>query len=607
MSSNRRRKRRREREEMDRLLRDGQATPDDLANLLDDPTIPGVEPFSLRTWTQSSGWETTATGDVPLIGQNRSVASPIREALERPAESVADALLVRHPEPAGGNPPVADAGTWGHDLSAGWGDQQYQAAYHQLSFPAWDRLFRGEPVQRPYLTQPELSAVQRRYDKLMEEMAALWETELYSLRAWERYWRMFQLSTLSWPDRPPNYDVDDAEMAEGGTMPLFFGLVRLDPAMARKDFRAVAERYDEERAKLLADPLGGDEAAFWRAVAAAPDDDLPRLVYADRLDERGDPFGGWIRASIAGEEDGVAYYRTYIGDRLGDKIVRLLGLELRGDSTHCPLEREAFRTTDRLSWGWDRGFPVSLAMPARYLEHFLAQRGDGVTGYEHDDPGLLCPVLPIKQLVITTPFSPERDFGHWVMSKASKVEQVVVVGNGRSSRRSANHTRHQFRNAVVLYTLGSQTYLTESLVRPPGQTRLLVLGEYVGREWQRLQMLGPNRTRHQDWNGYRPSIAFTHGLTVVNCPCEQQVQLGQHAWVNPGTPMFFVWGQCPSCYTVYMDGDPVPIMDNDQWAALRNAGVYEDVMWEAGNYAGRIEPSVSGFPVGRPRSLGDVQ
>src|SRR4051812_6593207 len=42
-----------------------------------------------------------------------------------------------------------------------------------------------------------------------------------------------------------------------------------------------------------------DHAAFWSAVAAAPDDDLPRLIYADWLDERGDVRGEFIRLQIA--------------------------------------------------------------------------------------------------------------------------------------------------------------------------------------------------------------------------------------------------------------------------------------------------------------------
>jgi uncharacterized protein (TIGR02996 family) len=40
-----------------------------------------------------------------------------------------------------------------------------------------------------------------------------------------------------------------------------------------------------------------DDVAFWKAMIAAPEDDLPRLIYADYLDERGDPAGEIIRGS----------------------------------------------------------------------------------------------------------------------------------------------------------------------------------------------------------------------------------------------------------------------------------------------------------------------
>jgi uncharacterized protein (TIGR02996 family) len=41
-----------------------------------------------------------------------------------------------------------------------------------------------------------------------------------------------------------------------------------------------------------------DDEAFIRAVVAAPADDAPRLVYADWLDERGDPRGAFLRAEL---------------------------------------------------------------------------------------------------------------------------------------------------------------------------------------------------------------------------------------------------------------------------------------------------------------------
>src|SRR5437660_10147305 len=42
-----------------------------------------------------------------------------------------------------------------------------------------------------------------------------------------------------------------------------------------------------------------DQALLLRAVLAAPDDDAPRLIFADWLEERGDPRGPFIRAQCA--------------------------------------------------------------------------------------------------------------------------------------------------------------------------------------------------------------------------------------------------------------------------------------------------------------------
>lgn len=41
-----------------------------------------------------------------------------------------------------------------------------------------------------------------------------------------------------------------------------------------------------------------DDEAFLRAIVAAPADEAPRLVYADWLDERGDPRGAYLRATV---------------------------------------------------------------------------------------------------------------------------------------------------------------------------------------------------------------------------------------------------------------------------------------------------------------------
>jgi uncharacterized protein (TIGR02996 family) len=45
--------------------------------------------------------------------------------------------------------------------------------------------------------------------------------------------------------------------------------------------------------------MGEPEAAFWAAIATAPNDDLPKLVFADWLDDRGDPWGACLRWVVA--------------------------------------------------------------------------------------------------------------------------------------------------------------------------------------------------------------------------------------------------------------------------------------------------------------------
>jgi uncharacterized protein (TIGR02996 family) len=42
-----------------------------------------------------------------------------------------------------------------------------------------------------------------------------------------------------------------------------------------------------------------DEFAFWKEIIASPDDDLPRLVYADWLQERGNPAAEFLRTDAS--------------------------------------------------------------------------------------------------------------------------------------------------------------------------------------------------------------------------------------------------------------------------------------------------------------------
>src|SRR5258708_19541960 len=42
-------------------------------------------------------------------------------------------------------------------------------------------------------------------------------------------------------------------------------------------------------------PSEAEEAGFWSAIAEAPEDEVPRLIFADWLDERNDPRGPLLR------------------------------------------------------------------------------------------------------------------------------------------------------------------------------------------------------------------------------------------------------------------------------------------------------------------------
>lgn len=62
--------------------------------------------------------------------------------------------------------------------------------------------------------------------------------------------------------------------------------------------------------------MNDDEQGFWNAIADRPADDLPKLVFADWLDERGDPLGQTLRHCVVSGRrpgqfpDGQAFWVT---------------------------------------------------------------------------------------------------------------------------------------------------------------------------------------------------------------------------------------------------------------------------------------------------------
>jgi uncharacterized protein (TIGR02996 family) len=93
-----------------------------------------------------------------------------------------------------------------------------------------------------------------------------------------------------------------------------------------------------------------DPAAFLSAIVARPADDLPRLLYADWLDERGDPRGEFIRLQIADDPPSRAR---------ADTLLRRFGRLWAGplaDWSYCV--------------NFSRGFPDQVVMAAEDFVQF---------------------------------------------------------------------------------------------------------------------------------------------------------------------------------------------------------------------------------------------
>ena len=63
--------------------------------------------------------------------------------------------------------------------------------------------------------------------------------------------------------------------------------------------RATNRTTVRELTPCIEELYGVEEAAFLRSICATPDDLAPRLIYADWLDERGDPRGAVVRTEEA--------------------------------------------------------------------------------------------------------------------------------------------------------------------------------------------------------------------------------------------------------------------------------------------------------------------
>src|SRR5262249_1257230 len=120
-----------------------------------------------------------------------------------------------------------------------------------------------------------------------------------------------------------------------------------------------------------------EEDMLFAAVLAQPDDDTPRLIYADWLEERGDPRSEFIRAQCGQLEPP---YLLEVDPRRAPFEARLpaarTGLRrsdgaLRRRLARGPLRNQALRRRGLIgNWAYRRGFIEAIAIqPGAFLDH----------------------------------------------------------------------------------------------------------------------------------------------------------------------------------------------------------------------------------------------
>jgi uncharacterized protein (TIGR02996 family) len=93
----------------------------------------------------------------------------------------------------------------------------------------------------------------------------------------------------------------------------------------------------------------GAEHGFLDAIWESPDDDVPRLVYADWLEEQGNPRGQFMRIQCALARGDLEEDRRRQLERQEQELLAVHGQEWLGPT--C---------SPRLFWRFRRGFPVAM-------------------------------------------------------------------------------------------------------------------------------------------------------------------------------------------------------------------------------------------------------
>ncbi|HEX4589319.1 MAG TPA: TIGR02996 domain-containing protein [Gemmataceae bacterium] len=173
-----------------------------------------------------------------------------------------------------------------------------QIDLHRISVPwHWDRdrraIFRGGPNGLWLLFE---LAGELAYTNDRAAARSPDSTEGVPSFARVRAGEILRVVDCSLPDDGLGYDPTiRADFAEVRVSAVNVAVPTLAPRPRSAPYYTVAELlFPRPTAETL---LGRTESdlAFWMSIVSAPDDDLPRLLYADWLDERADPAGPVIR------------------------------------------------------------------------------------------------------------------------------------------------------------------------------------------------------------------------------------------------------------------------------------------------------------------------
>src|SRR5207237_10621860 len=104
-----------------------------------------------------------------------------------------------------------------------------------------------------------------------------------------------------------------------------------------------------------------------RAALDAPDDDAPRLIYADWLQQRGDPRGEFIALQLANKPRADALLAKHKKDWIGRFV---------GTRTRYGTEARQWTRGSPTKWEFARGFVHGVTMSSqdflRYAEELFA-------------------------------------------------------------------------------------------------------------------------------------------------------------------------------------------------------------------------------------------